>query len=61
MKSQRERQQIWKQSSDVKIDSYLQSIVLHWIVINEVIKMNEMTERKDNKYICKQSSDVKLD
>ena len=23
--------------------------------------MNEITERKDNRYICKQSSDVKID
>ena len=24
-------------------------------------KMNKITERKDNEYICKQSSDVKID
>ena len=37
---------ICKQSSDVKIDKYLLSIVLHLIVTDEVIKMNEIKEKK---------------
>ena len=60
MKSQREKTTdtyIFRQSSDVKIDQYLLPIVLHCIVTDEVIKMNEITERKDNGY--KQSLTLK--
>ena len=35
-------------------------LTIYWIVVDEVIIMNETTEGRGNKYICKKSSDVNI-